>query len=249
MPHFQIFSPQQIESLRHGGGILRACLDYCASIVKEGITTEELDIKAEEFIRSHEGAEPAFKGYRNFPATLCTSVNEVCVHGLPGNQTLQNGDIISIDCGVLYNALYTDACLTVAIGEIDSGKSKLLNVTRQALYDGLSVIKDGTRTGDISAAVQKTVENNGFNVVKALTGHGLGDNLHQFPDIPNFGKPDSGYYLPANTIIAIEPIVTAGRDGIKEAPDKWSVIMKDGAPTAHFEHTVLVTQGGYEIIA
>jgi len=217
--------------------------------VKPGVTTEDLDKAAEEFILSHDGATPAFKGYQNYPATLCTSVNEGTVHGLPGDRKLKEGDIISIDCGVLFDALYTDACITVPVGTISSDAQKLLTVTEKALTEALKVLRAGVKVGDISSVVEKVVRKEGFLPVRALTGHGLGKTLHQFPDIPNFGKANTGVVFPENTIIAIEPIISAGSDAIKELEDGWTIAVRDDALTAHFEHTVLVKGDGCEVLA
>lgn len=232
----------------HAGKILGACLKHMEALVTEGISTKELDRAAEEFIRSHEGAEPAFLGYHGYPATLCTSVNEQCVHGMPGDQTLRTGDIISVDCGVLYNGFYTDACRTFAVGKIGKEAERLLNVTSQALEDAVNMIKAGVTVGDISSTVQATVEGAGLTVVSALTGHGLGKTLHMYPDIPNFGEKGKGATIPANTVIAVEPIVCTGGDGIKEAPDNWTIMTKDGSLSAHFEHTIWVKEDGCEVL-
>ncbi len=249
MGKFQIFTAQEIESVRHAGKILGECLELMGQLVAPGITTKELDRAAEEFIRKHEGATPAFMGYHGYPATLCTSVNEQCVHGLPGDYVLEEGDIVSTDCGVLYNDLFTDACRTYGVGSISGEAQRLLTVTDQALQDAVEIIKVGTKVGDISSAVQATVEGAGFSIVSALTGHGLGKTLHQFPDIPNYGDKGTGAKLPVNTLIAVEPIVCVGKDGIKEADDNWTINTKDGSLSAHFEHTLLITDNGCEVIA
>ena len=249
MGTFQIFSEQQIESLRRGGSILRETLNLMESIACAGMTTKDLDQKAEEHITSFEGATPGFKGYRGFPGTLCTSVNEACVHGIPDDTVLSDGDIVSVDCGVIVDGLYTDACVTIPIGQVSSETQQLLDVTKNALYAGLDALKGGAMTGDVSHAVQELVESEGLTIVKPLTGHGLGTELHQFPDVPNFGKPGSGYEVPLNTILAIEPIVATGKGDITQSSDGWTISMKDGGYSAHFEHTVLITQDGYEILA
>lgn len=248
MTQCQIFSPAEKESVRKGGKILRACLEHTASKVEPGITTGMLDEIAEQFIRS-QGGIPAFKGYNGFAGTLCTSVNEQCVHGLPGSRELTEGDIISIDCGVIYDDLYTDACVTVPVGAISDDAAKLLDVTQEALERALDAVRAGAQVGDISATVQNFVESQGCKAVKSLTGHGLGRTLHQFPDIPNVGTAGTGPELPADTVIAIEPIVSLGADTVTEADDGWTLSTKDGALSAHFEHTILVTDGGYEIMA
>ena len=246
---FQIFTPDEINSLRHAGKILAECLEYMGQLVAPGITTKELDRAAEEFIRKHDGATPAFMGYHGYPATLCTSVNEQCVHGLPGDHVLEEGDIVSTDCGVLYNDLFTDACRTFGVGTISEEAQHLLKVDKQALENAVAMIKAGVKVGDISSTIQKTVEGEGLSIVSALTGHGLGKTLHQFPDVPNYGKAGTGPKLPAHTLIAVEPIVCTGTDGIKEASDNWTISTKDGSLSAHFEHTLLILEDGCEIIA
>jgi len=248
MSQFQIFSEQEIESLRKGGKILRACLDLVESMIAVGMTTKELDDAAEKFILS-EGGKPGFKGYRNFPATLCTSVNEECVHGIPGDRVLKEGDIISVDCGVIYDGLYTDACFTAPVGSISQEAQKLLNVTRQCLENVVVLVKKGIYVGDISATVQKTAEAAGFHPVRSLTGHGLGTHLHQFPDIHNIGEAGTGPPLPLNTLIAVEPIISAGSDIVVPGTDGWMLSTKDSALCAHFEHTLLVLEDACEIIA
>lgn len=249
MSRCQIFGEEEIVSLKRAGSILRACLDKTAERVKPGITTAELDAFADEFICSHEGATPAFKGYQGFPHALCTSVNEQAVHGMPGSYELQEGDIVSIDCGVKYEGLNTDACITVGVGNVSAEAQRLLKVTQEALDKALKQVREGAHVGDISHAVQHHVEGEGFGIIKSLTGHGLGYTLHQFPDVPNFGKAGAGPVLPAGTVIAIEPIVSAGSVQVVDGGDGWTISVKDGALAAHFEHTVLTTDTGCEIIA
>ena len=243
----QIFSPEQIESLRKGGKILHDCLQEISGLVCPGVTTLEIDQAAEAFIRDC-GAEPAFKGYHAYTATLCTSVNDACVHGIPNSDALEEGDIVSLDCGVLFDKLYTDSCVTVPVGKISGDAGRLLKATEEALSAGLQKVRAGGHSGDISSVIHETLLTNGFDVMRQLTGHGLGDTLHQFPDIPNFGKSGKGHLLPENTIIAIEPISTAGSTDIREDPDGWTLRTADGALSAHFEHTVLVTEEGCEIL-
>lgn len=247
MSRFQIFTDKEIASMRKGGKILRGCLDLVSSLVRPGIRTDELDRRAEEYIRDHE-ALPGFKGYQGFPATLCTSVNDVCVHGIPGNQVLQEGDILSIDCGVILDGLYTDACVTVSVGKVPSLAARLKEAAEKALEAAIAVVRAGAHVGDISAAVQQIAEGYGFHPVRALTGHGVGTNLHQFPDIPNLGEPRTGPVIPAKTILAIEPILSAGSDAIVEGEDGWAIYVKDHALTSHAEHTVLVRENGSEIL-
>lgn len=249
MSQFQIFTEKEKKSLRKAGSVLHDCLHHTASFVRPGISTSELDAIAEEFILSHDGARPAFKGYHGFPGTLCTSVNDQCVHAIPGDRILQEGDIIALDCGVICDELYTDACITVGAGQVSADTQKLLDTTEQALKEALKVIKKGAHVGDISHAVQSYVESQGFACVRSLTGHGLGKTLHQFPDIPNVGTAGTGPVLPAGTLIAIEPIVSAGNPQVVDAGDGWTISTKDGSLSAHFEHSLLTTDDGYEIIA
>jgi methionyl aminopeptidase len=249
MSDFQIFTEKEIEHLRRAGSILRQCLEETGKRAQPGVFTKDLDLFAEDFIRSHKGATPAFKGYHNYPATLCTSVNEQCVHGIPGGYKLKDGDIVSIDCGVICNGLYTDACVTVAVGNVPFSVQEFLRTTMVALEDACAVVSPGAHIGDISATIHDVVQEAGFSCVKGLTGHGLGTTLHQFPDVPNVGKRRTGPALPAWTMIAIEPITSMGRPEIKEESDGWTISTADGSLSAHFEHTVLVTDRGQEILA
>ncbi len=249
MSKFQIFTPAQIENLRVGGKILRECLVLAGSRAKAGMTTKDVDTIAEEFILSHKGARPAFKGYHGFPGTICASVNEQCVHGIPGDRVLKDGDILSIDCGVIYGELYTDACITVPIGSVSADVLTFLRASEDALNAAVQVVRPGAKVGDISHTIQRAVEGAGYSCVNGLTGHGLGDTLHQFPDVPNTGKRGTGPTLPVHTLIAIEPITAMGGPEIKELHDGWTIQTRDGSLSAHFEHSVLVTEGGYEIIA
>jgi len=249
MSKFQIFTAKEKDSLREAGKILAECLAYTGSLVTPGITTKELDRAAEEFIRKHEGATPAFQGYHGYPATLCTSVNEECVHGLPGGRVLEDGDVIAVDCGVMINDLYTDACRTFGVGSINKEAKHLLDVTEKALQKAVAVTKAGVHVGTISSTVEKYVEGEGLTIVSALTGHGLGKTLHQFPDVPNYGEANTGPILPIGTMIAVEPIVCTGKDGIRETGDHWTINTKDGSLSAHFEHTLLITEAGCEILA
>jgi len=243
----QIFSPQEIESLRKGGKILHDCLRYLEPLVQPGITTAELDRAAETFIRDH-GGLPTFKGYHDYPATLCTSVNDVCVHGIPNNEELNEGDIVAVDCGVTFEGLITDSCITVPVGTISDDAVHLLEATKKALQAGLSQVRAGAHTNDISKAIHASLVEDGYDAMRPLTGHGLGDDLHQFPEIFNFPQKHDGPELPLHTIIAIEPISTAGSVNIKEDPDNWTLRTSDGALSGHFEHTVLVIEDGCEVL-
>jgi methionyl aminopeptidase len=244
---FQIFNEKEIASLRKGGKILHDCLAHVSAMVKPGVTTGFLDAMAETFIRDH-GGMPGFKGYQGFPATLCTSVNDVCVHGIPGALELRDGDIISLDCGVLLDGLNTDACVTVPVGSIAPQTQSLMETSAEALKQAIGIVRSGVHVGDISATVERVARVRGFSPVRALTGHGLGTTLHQFPDIPNVGTAKTGPVLPAMTLIAIEPIISAGSDAIEEGEDGWSIYVKDHALISHFEHTLLVLEGGHEVL-
>lgn len=249
MSQFQIFTPAEIASLRKAGKILAECLRHVGSKVTPGITTMELDRIAEDFILSHDGARPAFNGYRNYPFTLCTSVNDECVHGLPSERVLKEGDIIALDGGVIVDDLYTDACISVGVGRIDPTIQKFLKVTEETLEQACAMIAPGAHIGDLSSLIQNNIEAHGYSCVQALTGHGLGKTLHQFPDIPNVGQKGTGPVLPAWTLVAIEPITSMGEGQIREADDGWTISTRDGSLSAHFEHTVLTTENGHEIIA
>jgi methionyl aminopeptidase len=246
----QIFSESQIDSLRTGGSVLRDCLKHVATFVKPGISTLELDVIAEDFIRKR-GGVPAFKGYNGFPCTLCTSVNDQVVHGIPSKkQILKDGDIISLDCGVIVDGLYTDACTSVPVGNIDIRARKFLDTVSETLEAVISeVVKGGAHVGDISSFIEKRLVKAGYSPVRALTGHGLGDTLHQFPDVPNVGKAGTGPVLPVGTMIAIEPIATIGKPDVYTATDQWTILTKDGSLACHFEHSVLITEDGCEVIA
>jgi methionyl aminopeptidase len=248
MGKVQVFSSAEIDTFRQAGNILRDCLQMLVPHVKAGISTMKLDHMAEEFIRSR-GGEPAFKGYHGYPSTLCTSINEECVHGMPGARTLKDGDIVSLDCGVRLDELNTDACITVPVGHISAEAVHLLEVTKEALDFAVSILHAGVKVGDLSAAIEKIIRAGKCLPVKALTGHGLGRNLHEYPDIPNFGKQGTGAVLPAGTVIAVEPIVSLGSDNVRETGDGWTLITDDGSLSAHFEHTILITERGCEVLA
>ena len=214
---------------------------------KPGITTLELDRTAEEYIRA-QGAVPAFKGYNGFPATLCTSVNEQVVHGIPGLRSLESGDIISIDCGALIDGYFGDAAVTLPIGEVGEDLQKLLKVTEESLFLGIAQAKLGNRLYDVSYAVQTHVEANGFSVVRDYVGHGIGRAMHEDPQIPNFGKPGRGPRLEVGMALAIEPMVNMGTYEVQTLKDHWTVVTKDSRSSAHFEHTVAITENGPEIL-
>ena len=248
MSAIHVFTDADLASFRKAATILRECLAMLPTHVKAGVTTIELDAIAEAFIRER-GGIPAFKGYHGYPSTLCTSINEECVHGMPGDRVLEEGDIVSLDCGVIVDGLYTDACVTVGVGHLDAEAKHLLEVTKKALDAAVGIIKAGTRVGDISAIIEKTAKAGGCMPVKSLTGHGLGRNLHEFPDIPNSGHAGTGPMLPAGTVIAVEPILSLGGPEVRTTGDGWTIATEDGALSAHFEHTILVTENECEVLA
>ncbi|HWQ89069.1 MAG TPA: type I methionyl aminopeptidase [Desulfitobacteriaceae bacterium] len=238
---------RQLEKMREAGRIVAETLDLLKKAVQEGITTQELDRLAEDFIRKC-GAKPAFKGYNGFPATLCTSVNEEVVHGIPGTRKLQTGDIISIDCGAVIDGYFGDAALTLPVGTVDPELQRLLKVTEESLMLGISQAKMGYRLQDISHAVQTHVESRGFSVVRDYVGHGIGQAMHEEPQIPNFGRPGRGPRLEAGMVLAIEPMVNLGTFEVQTMEDHWTVVTRDRKHSAHFEHTVAITRNGPEIL-
>jgi methionyl aminopeptidase len=217
------------------------------SKARAAVTTAELDEAAEKFIRS-QGAEPAFKGYRGFPGSICASPNSMVVHGIPGPYKLKRGDILSIDVGVVYEGWVADAAITLPIGSVTPIASRLLKVTREALFEAVDACRVGNRLGDVSFAVQNHVEANDFSVIRSLVGHGIGRDMHEDPQIPNFGKPGTGPELEEGMVFAVEPMVNAGTHPIRMASDNWSVYSQDGSLAAHFEHTVAITVEGPRIL-
>jgi methionyl aminopeptidase len=245
----QLKSPREIETMAEGGRILAATLDTVRAAVRPGISTGELDQLAEEFIRSHEGALPAFKGLYGFPATLCTSVTSEIVHGIPSRQrVLKEGDILSIDVGVKYRGYYTDAAQTVPVGAVDGPTRRLLEITEHALRAGIEAARPGNHVGDIGAAVQKVVEAAGFSVVRTLVGHGIGVEPHEDPQVRYYGKPKRREALVPGLCIAIEPMVNAGGPATRTLRDEWTVVTQDGSRSAHFEHTVAITPEGPRVL-
>lgn len=240
-------SKEEIELLRKSNQIVVHILKALRKIIKPGITTLELDSYAEEQIRK-KGAIPAFKGYRGFPASLCVSVNEQLVHGIPDSRRLKEGDIVSMDLGVVRSGFYGDAAITVPVGKISQEATKLLDVTQNALYKGIEQAKAGGRLYDISHAIQSWVEGNGFSVVRDFVGHGIGRNLHEEPQIPNFGLPNRGVQLKTGMVLALEPMVNVGTWRVKVQPDGWTVVTMDGSLCAHFEHTIAITEDGPDIL-
>ncbi|MBP6871705.1 MAG: type I methionyl aminopeptidase [Bacteroidales bacterium] len=232
-------SKEEIELIRESSLLVGKTLAEVARVIAPGIRTIVLDKLAEEFIRSH-GAEPGFKGYNGFPFTLCISVNEQVVHGFPGDRVLQEGDIVSVDCGVLKNGFYGDSAYTFAIGEVDSQVKDLMRKTKESLYLGIEAAVDGKRVGDIGYAVQNYVEEFGYSVVRDLVGHGVGRNLHEKPDVPNYGRRGTGVRLKEGMVIAIEPMINLGGKNVVQERDGWTIRTADRMPSAHFEHTIAI---------
>ena len=240
---------EEIELLRENNLLVSATLAEVKKYVKPGVTTKELDTVAEEFIRSH-GAVPGFLGYGNppFPGTLCVSVNEQVVHGIPSGLTLKEGDIVSVDCGTVMKGFYGDSAYTFAVGEIAPEVQRLLSVTKEALYKGVAQAKIGNRIGDVSAAVQKHAETAGFSVVRELTGHGLGRHMHEDPEVPNFGTKGRGPELKEGMVICIEPMINMGTRHVVFERDGWTVRTRDRKPSAHFEFAVAITKNGPDVL-
>ena len=242
-----IKSPREIELLRIAGEITGSTHNYLKPFIKPGITTKELDKLAEDYIRER-GATPSFKGYDGFPGTICASINEEVVHGIPSNRKLKEGDIISIDIGACYKGYHGDSAWTYPVGKISKEKEHLLKHTEESLFQGLSVIKDGIKVGDIGYAVSKYAKEHKLSVVEELVGHGVGTNVHEEPDVPNYGKQNTGAVLKEGMVIAVEPMLNLGTRHIYILDDDWTIITADDKPSAHFEHTVLITKDGYEIL-
>ena len=240
-------TPEQIEKMAAAGDLLVRCLRLLKSSARAGTTTEVLDRAAEKFIRS-QGAEPAFKGYRGFPGSICTSLNSMVVHGIPGPQELKRGDVLSIDVGVIRDGWVADAAITVPIGPVSAEARKLLDTTREALIDGTAQVKVGNHLGDVSAAIQRRVELDGFSIIRSLVGHGIGRDMHEEPQIPNYGEPGRGPQLEEGMVLAIEPMVNAGGPLVRMGDDGWAVFSQDGSLAAHFEFTVAVTAEGPRVL-
>ena len=236
-------SPREIERMRAANVLVAEVLAQLAAMVVPGVTTAELDSEAERLVRAG-GAEPAFKGYRGYPATLCASINEQVVHGIPSTRALVDGDIISLDMGVKLNGFYGDSAVTVPVGCVSDETARLLRVTQGALEKGIEQVRVGGRVSDIGHAIQTHVEANGFSVVREFVGHGIGASLHEEPQIANYGEPGRGPRLAEGMVLAIEPMVNMGRPAVKVLPDGWTAVTRDGSLSAHFEHTVAVTRDG-----
>lgn len=239
---------EEIERIRESSLLVARTLAEVAKRIGPGVTSLELDKLAEEFIRDH-GAIPAFKGYNGFPASLCVSPNSEVVHGIPNSKPFKEGDIVSVDCGVLKNEYYGDSAYTFPIGEVSAAVRNLLRVTKESLYRGISVAVEGKRLQDISHEIQTYCESNGYSVVRELVGHGIGKKLHEAPEVPNFGKRGSGPKLKQGLVIAIEPMINMGRKNVLHGKDGWTITTQDGLPSAHFEHTIAVGKDKAEILS
>lgn len=240
-------TPEQIEAMAAAGAIHAACMKMVAAKVRPGVTTAELDEAAERYIRS-QGAAPSFKGYRGFPGSICASPNSMVVHGIPGPYELQKGDILSVDIGVTYEGWVADGAQTLAVGRISEQARGLLKTTRAALFEGIAQARAGNRLSDISHAVQSRVELDGLHVIRSLVGHGIGREMHEDPQIPNFGEPGKGPELEQGMVLAIEPMVNVGTPEIRMGSDGWAVYSQDDSLAAHFEFTVAVSADGARIL-
>ena len=240
-------SPEEIERMAVAGAILVKTMNLLAGKIRPGVTTRELDEAAERFIRS-QGAEPAFKGYRGFPGSICTSPNSMIVHGIPGPYKLGRGDLISIDIGVIYDGWVADAARTFAVGPVTPIARKLLVTTEEALLVAVDYCRTGNRLGDVSHAIQEHVEAAGLSIVRTLVGHGIGRSMHEDPQIPNYGTPGTGVPLEDGMALAVEPMVTAGRHAVRVGDDHWAIYSQDGSPAAHFEFTIAITGDGPRIL-
>ena len=239
---------EEIDLIRESSLLVAKTHAEIAGLIKPGITTQALDEIAEEFIRDN-GGMPAFKGYNGFPNTLCVSPNDQVVHGIPNGRALKDGDILSVDCGVVMNGYYGDSAFTYEVGEVDVQIKQLLKVTKESLYKGIEMAVEGNRVGDIGYAVQKHAESFGYGVVRELVGHGVGKNLHESPEVPNYGRKGKGILLKEGLVIAIEPMINMGERGIMQHNDGWTITTLDNKPSAHFEHTIVVRKGKAEILS
>lgn len=244
---------EEIEKLREANLLVGRTLAEIAKIIKPGVTTKQLDKLAEEYIRDN-GAIPTFKGFPNpygpeFPASICTSVNEQVVHGVPSDDPLKDGDIVSVDCGTLLNGYNGDSCYTFMVGEVSDEVKTLLRVTKESLYKGIENALAGKRIGDIGYAVQQHCESHGYGVVREFVGHGIGKEMHEDPAVPNYGRRGNGAMMKNGLCIAIEPMITMGTQQVYMMPDKWSIVTRDGKPAAHFEHTIAIHHGKADILS
>jgi methionyl aminopeptidase len=237
----------EIEIMRKAGKVVGRVLDMVGKTIAPGMTTSELNRMIDEFIRAQK-ARPAFLNYNGFPASACISVNDEVVHGIPGNREIKEGDIVSVDVGAIVDDFYGDSARTYAVGQVTKEKSKLLDSTLRSLHAGIDKARSDNRLGEISAAVQAVAEGDGFGIVRQLVGHGIGRHMHEDPQVPNYGSPGEGPVLKVGMVLAIEPMVNAGTYEVKTMPDGWTVVTADGQPSAHFEHTVAITEEGPDIL-
>jgi methionyl aminopeptidase len=240
-------SEKEIMAIGSAGRIVAQTIEKLIALIKKGINTKELDAQAEEFIRK-KGGRPAFKGYRGFPASICTSINEEIVHGIPSNRKLKEGDLISIDLGVEKDSFFADAAITLGVGRIEKGAQHLIKTAQRALINGINQARVGKRISDISHAIQKTVERQGLAVIREFVGHGIGSEIHEEPPIPNYGKPHRGPRIKSGMVLAIEPMVCAGSWKTEILKDGWTAVTKDRKLSAHFEHTIAITDNGPRIL-
>ncbi|MEK7294867.1 MAG: type I methionyl aminopeptidase [Nitrospirota bacterium] len=236
-------TPEEIEVMAKASKLVAETLQFLKPRIRPGVATDELDRLAEEFIRAR-GGQPAFKGYRSYPKTLCISVNDQVVHGIPSKRTLKEGDIVGLDLGAIVEGFYGDAAMTVPVGTIDAKAAELLRVTEAALYAGIEQAVVGNRLSDISHAVQERAESAGFSIVTDFVGHGIGRQLHEEPQVPNYGKPGQGPRLQVGMVLAIEPMVNMGKSDVRVLDDQWTAVTKDGSLSAHFEHTIAIQPSG-----
>ena len=238
---------EEIEVMRKAGKIVAETLDMVGQELKPGMTTGRLDQMVEEFIRSKD-AIPAFKNYQGFPGSACISIDEEVVHGIPGAREIREGEIVSVDVGSIYEGFYGDSARTFAVGEVSPEKARLMNITEKCLQAGIDKVKNGNKLGQISAAVQQVAEESGYGVVRQLVGHGIGRQMHEEPQVPKFGSPDDGPVLKIGMVLAIEPMINMGTYDVKTMPDGWTFVTADGMPSAHYEHTVAITDDGPDIL-
>ncbi len=238
---------EEIEIMRHAGRVAAMTLDMVADTIEAGMTTADLDRLVEDFIRSH-GAIPGFKGYQGYPASACVSIDDEVVHGIPGKRVIREGEIVSVDVGTIVDKYFGDHARTYAIGEISKEKQQLMDVTEKSLLAAIDKARKGNKLGQISATVQKIAEAKGYGVVRQLCGHGIGRRMHEEPQVPNYGSPQEGPVLEVGMVLAIEPMINIGTYNVKTMPDGWTIVTADGTPSAHFEHTVAITENGPEIL-
>lgn len=239
--------PEEIERMRESGRLVVGALDLACALIRPGVSTDALDLEIERYTRDN-GGRPEFKGFQGYPASICTSINEQVVHGIPGKVVLSEGDIVGIDVGVRKDGYVADGARTFPVGRVSSERGRLLRVTSEALDAGVRAVRQGVHLSDVSSVIQRIAEDAGFSVVRELAGHGVGTELHEPPEIPNFGRPGLGPVLMAGMVLAIEPMVNAGTAGVETKRDGWTVVTADGMPSAHFEHTVAVTLNGADVL-